>query len=62
MSDRLARPPIKRAASERGIFATAVVVLLVLVVALVLTGAYQWALADWETVRKSEQKAAEQPG
>jgi|DEB0MinimDraft_3_1074331.scaffolds.fasta_scaffold140425_2 hypothetical protein len=52
---------MKRGISQQGIFVTTTVTLLVLVVALIMTGAYQWALADWETVGKSARVVAEKP-
>ncbi|MBL6696337.1 MAG: hypothetical protein ISP97_06620 [Luminiphilus sp.] len=52
---------MKHGISQQGIFVTTTVTLLVLVVALIMTGAYQWALADWETVGKSARVVAEKP-
>lgn len=53
---------MKRGISQQGIFVTTTVTLLVMVVALVMTGAYQWALADWETVGTSVRAVAENLG
>jgi len=52
---------MKRVITQQGIFVTTTVILLVLVVALIMTGAYQFALADWETVGKSGSVVAETP-
>ncbi|MEK9989456.1 MAG: hypothetical protein VW642_07005 [Halieaceae bacterium] len=52
---------MKRVISQQGIVVTTTITLLVLMMALMMTGAYQWALADWETVGKSASVAAEKP-
>ena len=52
---------MKRGISQQGIFVTTTVTLLVMVVALIMTGAYQWALTDWETVGTSVRAVAEKP-
>jgi hypothetical protein len=52
---------MKRFIIQKGIFVTTTVTILVLVVALIMTGAYQWALADWETVGKSARGVVEKP-
>jgi hypothetical protein len=52
---------MKRVITQQGIFVTTTVILLVLLVALIMTGAYQFALADWETVGKSASVVAEKP-
>lgn len=52
---------MKRVITQQGIFVTTTVILLVLLVALIMTGAYQFALADWETVGKSVSVVAEKP-
>lgn len=47
---------------QQGVFILAIVTVLIVVAALSLMGAYNWALVDWQTVLEAASDMTEVPG
>ena len=61
MGERCRRISKQHRGRQQGVFILAIVAVLIVVAALLLMGAYNWALVDWQTVLEAVPEMPEVP-